>query len=77
MGLSDVDPFVLSLTQSAGAVTTLTVAAAGVVVSSASNNAMKALYAFGFADRDTGRQSLYLLLGFSVLGLLPLMCVLR
>lgn len=77
MGLTDVDPFVLSLTQSAGAVTTLTVAAAGMVVASASNNAMKGLYAFGFADRETGRQSLYLLLGFAVLGMLPLSWVLR
>lgn len=77
MGLTDVDPFVLSLTQSAGAVTTLTVAAAGMVVASASNNAMKGLYAFGFADRETGRQSLYLLLGFAVLGMLPLIWVLR
>jgi uncharacterized membrane protein (DUF4010 family) len=77
MGLSDVDPFVLSLTQSAGAVTTLAVAAAGVVVASASNNAMKALYAFGFADRETGRQSLYLLVGFAAVGLLPLIWVLR
>jgi uncharacterized membrane protein (DUF4010 family) len=77
MGVSDVDPFVLSLTQSGGAVTTLGVAAAGILVASASNNAIKALYALGFADRETGRQSLYLLLGFSALGLLPLIWVLH
>ncbi|HLV95746.1 MAG TPA: MgtC/SapB family protein [Candidatus Acidoferrales bacterium] len=77
MGVTDVDPFVLSLTQSAGAITTLTVAAAGIIVASASNNAIKALYAFGFADRETGRQSLYLLLGFAALGLLPLIWALR
>jgi uncharacterized membrane protein (DUF4010 family) len=72
MGVTDVDPFVLSLTQSAGTITSLTVAAAGILVATASNNALKACYAFGFADRKTGRQSLGLLLGYSALGLLPL-----
>jgi uncharacterized membrane protein (DUF4010 family) len=72
MGITDVDPFVLSLTQSAGAITSTGLAAAAVVIAAASNNVVKALYAFGFADRKTGIQSLCLLLGFSVLGLLPL-----
>jgi uncharacterized membrane protein (DUF4010 family) len=67
-----VDPFVLSLTQSAGTITSTGLAAAAILIASASNNVMKALYAFGFADRKTGTQSLFLLLGFSVLGLLPL-----
>jgi uncharacterized membrane protein (DUF4010 family) len=72
MGLTDVDPFVLSLTQSAGALTSMGVAASAILISAASNNAVKAFYAFGFADRKTGMQSLGLLLGFSVLGLVPL-----
>lgn len=77
MGVTDVDPFVLSLTQSAGAVTSLTLAAAGILIATASNNAVKAFYAFGFADRKTGVQSLCLLLFFAVAGLMPLFWLMR
>jgi uncharacterized membrane protein (DUF4010 family) len=72
MGVTDVDPFVLSLTQSAGAITSTGLAAAAILIATASNNVVKAFYAFAFADRKTGVQSLCLLLGFSVLGLAPL-----
>jgi uncharacterized membrane protein (DUF4010 family) len=72
MGFTDVDPFVLSLTQSAGSLTTLAIAAASIMIATASNNTLKAVYAFIFADRKTGVQSLALLLAFAVLGLLPL-----
>jgi len=72
MGVTDVDPFVLSLTQSAGSVTSIGLAAAGILISTASNNAVKAFYAFGFANRKTGIESLALLLGFAALGLVPL-----
>lgn len=73
MGLSDVDPFVLSLTQSSGTIATVTLAASAVVISAASNNFVKGCYAIGFADRKTGRQSFYLLLGFALAGLVPLL----
>ncbi len=69
MGVTDVDPFVLSLTQSAGAVASTTLAAAAVLVATSSNNVVKAFYALGFADRKAGLQSLLLLLGFSLLGI--------
>ena len=72
MGVTDVDPFVLSLTQSSGAVVSTSLAAAAVFVATASNNVVKAFYAFGFADRKTGVQSLLLLLGFSLLGIVPI-----
>jgi len=72
MGFTDVDPFVLSLTQSAGAVASTALAAAAILVATASNNVVKAFYAFGFADRKTGLQSLLLLLGFSLLGIVPI-----
>ena len=72
MGLTDTDPFVLSLTQSAGTMTSMGLAAAGILISAASNNAAKAFYALGFANRKTGVESLWLLLGFSVLGFAPL-----
>lgn len=77
MGLTDVDPFVLSLTQSAGSITGLAVAAGGVLIATASNNAIKAGYALGFADRKTGRQSFGLLLAFAALGLVPLVWALK
>ena len=77
MGVTDVDPFVLSLTQSAGALTTIGLASAGILIATASNNAIKGFYAFGFADRKTGVQSLCLLLGYCVLGLVPLFWALR
>lgn len=77
MGVSDVDPFVLSLTQSAGSVTTLALAAAGILIATASNNAVKACYAFAFANRKTGIESFCLLFGFAVLGLAPFLWLLR
>ncbi|HLW82547.1 MAG TPA: MgtC/SapB family protein [Candidatus Acidoferrales bacterium] len=77
MGFSDVDPFVLSLTQSAGTLSSLAVAAAAILIATASNNAVKAFYALGFADRKTGRQSFGLLLAFAALGLVPLFWMLR
>lgn len=77
MGVSDVDPFVLSLTQSAGALTSLTLAGAGILIATASNNALKACYALAFGSRRTGIESFGLLFGFGLLGLLPLFWLLR
>ncbi|MGH9562923.1 MAG: DUF4010 domain-containing protein, partial [Terracidiphilus sp.] len=76
MGLSDIDPFVLSLTQSAGTIASISVASSAIVIAAASNYVAKAVYAFGFADRRTGTQTLWLLLGFSVVGCLPLIWIL-
>jgi len=72
MGVTDVDPFVMSLTQSAGTVVPMTLAASAVLVATVSNNVVKAIYAFSFAGRKTGLQSLLLLLGFSLLGVVPI-----
>jgi uncharacterized membrane protein (DUF4010 family) len=72
-GVTDIDPFVLGLTQSAGMPQPLMVAANGIVVAAASNNLVKGFYAAGFADRRTGRQALGLLAALAVLGLLPLL----
>jgi uncharacterized membrane protein (DUF4010 family) len=73
MGVSDVDPFVMGLTQAAGQSASLHLAAAAIVVAAASNNLVKGFYAFGFADRRTGRMALLLLIGLALLGLLPLL----
>jgi uncharacterized membrane protein (DUF4010 family) len=78
MGLSDVDPFILSITQSAGSPDTpLVVAAVGIAIAAASNNVVKGFYAYGFSDRRTGLYSLSLLLALAIAGLMPLLWLLR
>jgi len=72
VGLVDVDPFVLGMTQSAGSLTPISSAATSIVIAVASNNVVKGIYAFAFADRKTGRQSLGLLACLGLLGLTPL-----
>jgi uncharacterized membrane protein (DUF4010 family) len=72
MGVTDVDPFIMGMTQAAGSLTPLTVAAGAVLIAAASNNVVKGIYAYSLADRKTGRQSLALLVGLAVLGLVPL-----
>lgn len=72
MGVTDVDPFILGLTQSAGSLTPVEIAAIGVAIAASSNSVVKGIYAYSFADRRTGLQSLALLTGLAVLGLIPL-----
>jgi uncharacterized membrane protein (DUF4010 family) len=48
-------------------------AATGILIAAASNNLVKGIYAYTFADRQTGRQSAGLLWGLAVCGLLPLL----
>ena len=72
MGVTDVDPFILGMTQAAGSLTPLKVAAGAVLIAAASNNLVKGIYAYSLADRKTGAQSLALLTALGALGLLPL-----
>jgi len=72
MGLADVDPFIMGMTQSAGVATPLSVAASGILIAAASNNLAKGIYAFAISDRRTGIQSLSLLVALAILGLVPL-----
>jgi uncharacterized membrane protein (DUF4010 family) len=74
-GLAPVDPFIMGLTQTAGNLTSMGLAVAGVIVAAASNNFAKAFIALALADRKTGRQSLILMLALTALGLLPLIWV--
>jgi hypothetical protein len=53
------------------------VGAAGIAIAAASNNIAKGCYAYGFSDRKTGLQSLCLLTGLALAGLMPLLWVLR
>jgi uncharacterized membrane protein (DUF4010 family) len=51
----------------------LEVASVSIVITAVSNNILKGVYASVLAKRETGRQSLILLLTFALLGLLPLL----
>jgi len=72
-GLAPVDPFIMGLTQTAGTMTTMSLAVSGIVVAAASNNFAKAFIALLVADKKTGRQSLVLMLALTALGLVPLL----
>ena len=72
MGVTDVDPFIMGMTQAAGSLTPLKVAAAAVLIAAASNNLIKGIYAYSLADRKTGVQSLALLTALAAAGLIPL-----
>ena len=73
MGLTDVDPFIMGMTQASGTVTPPSVAAIGILVAAASNNVAKGAYAYFLSRGAAGIQSAWLLIGLSVLGLIPLL----
>jgi hypothetical protein len=68
MGVTDVDPFIMGMTQSTPSLTPLAVASASILIAAAGNNALKGIYAYAMADRKTGIQSLCLLVGLAALG---------
>ena len=72
MGVTDVDPFIMGLTQAAGTLTPLKVASGAILIAAASNNLVKGIYAYSLADRKTGVQSLLFLAGLAAAGLVPL-----
>ena len=77
MGVTDVNPFIMSLTQETGRATTLHMAAAGIVVATASNNLVKGCYAYFYtrATPRTGRWTFIAMGVLAALGLLPLFWV--
>ena len=75
MGVTDVDPFILGITQTAGTSTPLRLGAEAVLIAASSNNFVKGIYAYAFADRKTGLQSVCLLAALAALGLAPLFWV--
>lgn len=72
MGVTDVDPFIMGLTQAAGTITAVKVAAGAILIAASSNNIVKGCYAFSLADHRTGRQSLLFLIALAIAGLVPL-----
>ena len=73
MGVSDVDPFIMGMTQAAGSMTPVSVAAAAIVIAASSNNLAKGAYAYALSGHKTGVQSLGLLAGLALAGLVPLL----
>ena len=73
MGVTDVDPFIMGMTQAAGTLTPLKVAATAVLIAAASNNLIKGIYSYSLADRKTGIQSLAFLVSLAAAGLIPLL----
>jgi uncharacterized membrane protein (DUF4010 family) len=76
MGVADIDPFIMGMTQAAGTVTPTSVAATGILVATASNNVAKGVYAYFLSPGATGIESARILIGLAVLGLLPLLWLL-
>ena len=73
MGVTDVDPFIMGMTQAAGTLTPLKVAAGAVVIAAASNNLVKGIYAYALAGPKTRVQGLSLLAALALAGLTPLL----
>jgi uncharacterized membrane protein (DUF4010 family) len=73
MGVTDVDPFIMGMTQAAGTLTPLKIAATAVLIAASSNNLIKGIYSYSLADRKTCTQSLSLLIALAAAGLLPLL----
>ena len=76
MGVADVDPFIMGMTQAAGTLTPAKIAAVAVCIAASSNNLAKGVYAFSLADRNTGLQAGLLLATLAVAGLCPLLWLL-
>ena len=72
MGVSDVDPFIMGLTQAAGTLTPVKLAAGAILIAAASNNVVKGIYAYSMSDRKTGSMSLAFLVSLAIGGLVPL-----
>jgi len=77
MGVSDVDPFILGMTQTTGPHISLTTAAAAIVIAVTSNNIIKGIYAYIFGSHKTGRMALGLLVALAIIGLSPLLWLYR
>ncbi len=77
MGVTDVDPFIMGMTQSAGQTAPLAVGAAAILIAASSNNLVKGIYSYSLSDRKTGVWSLSLLTALAAAGLAPLLWLAR
>lgn len=72
MGVTDVDPFIMGLTQATPTLTPVHVASSSILIAASSNNVVKGIYAFALSSRQTGTMSMVFLLVLAALGLVPL-----
>jgi uncharacterized membrane protein (DUF4010 family) len=75
MGVTDIDPFIMSLAQmgpvpAGGAVMPLSTAALAVIIAAASNNVVKGIYATSFGGRQVGIPALIVLTAIGIAGIL-------
>ncbi|HLK65316.1 MAG TPA: DUF4010 domain-containing protein [Bryobacteraceae bacterium] len=77
MGVTDVDPFIMGMTQAAGSSAPLAVAAVAILIAASSNNLVKGIYAYSLSDRRTGKLSLIVLAALAITGLTPLLWLTR
>jgi uncharacterized membrane protein (DUF4010 family) len=75
MGVTDVDPFIMGMTNAAPVSTSYQVAAESIIIATSCNNLVKGGYAYFFARQKAGLWSLLLLAGLAVLGLVSLLWV--
>ncbi|MFB3850589.1 MAG: MgtC/SapB family protein [Acidobacteriota bacterium] len=68
MGFSDVDPFIMSLTQTSGKAFPVEVGAQAIIIATSSNNILKGVYSIIFGEKKTGMLSFLLLLVYSLMG---------
>lgn len=73
MGLIDVDPFVMGMTQGGSASVPLGVAANAILIATASNNFIKGIYAFFFSSKSTKAESFLGMFILAVLGITPIL----
>jgi uncharacterized membrane protein (DUF4010 family) len=68
VGITDIDPFVLSLAQGGAAGVGLTTAAMAILIASSSNNVVKASYTVLFSRRRESAMPAAMLVALAVLG---------
>jgi uncharacterized membrane protein (DUF4010 family) len=76
MGVADVDPFIMGLTQSVPGLTPAIVASVGILIATSTNNFAKGIYAYALGSKETGRLSFGLLIGLALAGLIPALILL-
>jgi uncharacterized membrane protein (DUF4010 family) len=72
MGLMDVDPFIMSLTQTSSNFGSINIVANAVFIAASSNNLLKGIYAFSLSSEKSRFQTLLSMLLLSVIGLIPI-----
>ena len=77
MGVTDMDPFIMGLTQSAPSLTPLAVASYGILIAASSNDVVKGLYASGFLAKNKRQYNTQLYILFRCLAAGPNLFLLK